>query len=361
MNKGLDKIFLGLVLALLTAGLFILSSASIGLIVKNKTPASNLILKQFFIAFFGMCLMFIFSKINYKKWRNYSIIIFFCSLVLSFLVFIPPFGFYHGGASRWIYLGPIFFQPSEILKFGFILYLSSWLSSKQSAVSSFQYGLLPFMVMIGIVAGILILQPDIGTLGIIAISSGILFFIGGGRISQIGLIMILGLSLLFLLYFISPYLRDRVSVFLNPSLDPQGIGYQLRQSLIAAGSGKVFGKGFGMSTQKFNFLPEPTTDSIFSVFGEEFGFLGSVALLALYFLFLLRGFFISKNASDSFGRFLAAGFTLLIAVQALVNISALVGLIPLTGVPLVFISQGGTSLLIILAEMGIILNISRYI
>lgn len=357
----MDKIFLSIIFALLIGGLFILSSASLGLIVKNKTPASNLILKQFFIAFFGVLVMLLFSRINYKKWMKFSVFIFIAALFLTFLVFIPPFSFFHGGAKRWISAGPVFFQPSEILKFGFILYLSSWLYAKQSNVSTLKLGLMPFLVMIGAVASLLILQPDIGTLGIIVISSGILFFIGGGKISQIGIIMILGISLLFVLYFSSHYLRDRVQVFLDPSTDPQGSGYQLNQSYIAVGSGGIFGKGFGMSTQKFNFLPEPTNDSIFSVFSEEFGFLGGVFLIMLYLMFLNRGFFIAKNAPDNFARFLTTGFILIITIQAFINISALLGLIPLTGVPLVFISQGGTSLIITLAEMGIVLNVSRYI
>lgn len=361
MSKGVDKIFLSIIFILLIAGLFVLSSASLGLIARNKIPAASLILKQFFIAFLGIVVMFLFSKINYKIWQKYSVLIFLFSLFLTFLVFLPYFGFYHGGAKRWIYIGPVFFQPSEFLKFGFILYLSSWLSAKQSNVSSFHLGFLPFLLMIGAVASLLIMQPDIGTFGIIAISAGILFFVGGGKASQIGIIILIGILFLFGLYFISPYIQDRVSVFLNPSADTQGIGYQLRQSLVAVGSGKIFGKGFGMSTQKFNFLPEPTSDSIFSVFSEEFGFIGSATLVILYFFFLLRGFYISKYVSDNFGRFLSAGFVIIITVQSFVNISALLGLIPLTGVPLVFISQGGASLITTFAEMGIVLNISRYI
>jgi len=361
MSKGIDKIFLSIIFILLIMGLFILSSASLGLIARNKIPAANLILKQFFIAFLGVAVMLIFSKINYKIWQKYSVWIFLLSLFLTVLVFLPFFGFYHGGARRWINIGPVFFQPSEFLKFGFILYLSSWLSAKQINVGSFYIGFLPFLVMIGAVASLLIMQPDIGTLGIIAISSGILFFAGGGKASQIGIIIIIGILLIFTLYFVSPYFSDRISVFLNPSVDTQGIGYQLRQSLIAVGSGKIFGKGFGMSTQKFNFLPEPTSDSIFSVFSEEFGFLGSVILVILYLFFLLRGFYISKHIPDNFGRFLTAGFVIIITIQAFINISALLGIIPLTGVPLVFISQGGSSLIMTLAEMGIVLNVSRYI
>lgn len=361
LNNGVDKLFLSIVLILLVAGLFILSSASLGLIAKNKTPTPTLIFKQFLFAVFGLCLLFVFSKIDYKKLRKWSILIFLASLILTLFVFIPPFGFSHGGARRWIYVGSFFFQPSEILKFGFILYLSAWLSSKKSNISSFQFGFLPFLAMIGIIAGVLILQPDIGTLGVIAISSGLLFFLGGGRLSQIGIIILLGVALLFLLSFFKPYLADRILVFLNPTLDPQGIGYQLNQSLIAIGSGGIFGRGFGMSVQKFNFLPEPTSDSIFSVFGEEFGFFGSIVLISLFLIFLTRGFFIAKNAPDVFGGLLTSGFVILITVEAFVNISALLGIIPLTGLPLVFISQGGTALVTTMAEVGVILNVSKHI
>lgn len=360
-NKSVDRLFLSIALILLVAGLFILSSASLGLIAKNKIPAPTLIFKQFLFAVFGICLLFIFSKIDYKKLRKASVFIFLASLILTLFVFIPYFGFSHGGAKRWIYIGSFFFQPSEILKFGFILYLSAWLSSKNQNISSFQFGFLQFLAMVGIIAVILILQPDIGTFGVIAITSGLLFFLGGGRLSQIGIIILLGVALLFLLSFLKPYLADRILVFLNPTLDLQGVGYQLNQSLIAIGSGGIFGRGFGMSAQKFNFLPEPTNDSIFSVFGEEFGFFGSVVLISLFLIFLMRGFFIAKNAPDVFGRLLAAGFVILITTEAFVNIAALLGIIPLTGVPLVFISQGGTALVMTLAEVGVILNVSRHI
>jgi len=362
-NKGVDKIFLYLACVLLIVGLFILSSASLGLLVKNKAPASNLILKQFIFALFGLFILYFISKIHYKNWKKFSVLIFFISLGLTALVFIPYLGLTHADATRWLKIGSFSFQPAEILKFGFIIYLASWLSSKKSEISSFQFGFLPFLVMVGAVALILALQPDIGTLGIITISSGLLFFLGGGRLSQIGIIILLGLSLIFLLTFLKPYfyLSDRIFVFLNPSIDPQGRGYQLNQSLIAVGSGKIFGQGFGMSSQKFNFLPEPTTDSIFSVFTEEFGFAGSLILISLFFLFFFRGFFIAGRAPDSFGALLVSGFVILIAVEVFANISAMLGLIPLTGVPLVFISQGGTALIMTLAEVGVILNVSRYI
>ncbi len=359
-DKGkTDKIFLSLVFILLILGLFILSSASLGLITRNKTPVSNSILNQFIFALFGVAILFLFSKINYQRWAKFSVVIFLLSLGLTILVF-TPFGFSHGGARRWIYLGPIFFQPSEILKFGFILYLSSWLAGKESRVSSFQFGFLPFLIITALISSILILQPDIGTLGVIIISSGILFFIGGGRLSQIGIIIILGVILIFILTFLKPYLSERIFIFLNPSFDPQGIGYQLRQSLIAIASGGIFGRGFGMSLQKFNFLPEPTSDSIFSVFAEEFGLIGCAVLIFLFLAFLWRGLFIANNSPDIFGRLLTSGFVILIITEAFVNIAALSGIIPLTGVPLVFISKGGTSLVMTLAEIGIILNVSRH-
>lgn len=358
-DRGMDKIFLSLTFILLISGFFVLSSASLGLIARSKTSASNLILNQFVFAAFGAAILFLFSRINYQKWAKFSVIIFLISLGLTMLVF-TSLGFSHGGARRWIYFSPIFFQPSEVLKFGFILYLSSWLASKESRVSSFHFGFLPFLTMTVLISAVFIMQPDIGTLGVIIISSGLLFFIGGGRLSQIGTIIIIVLILIFILSFFKPYLNERIFIFLNPSSDPQGMGYQLRQSLIAVSSGGIFGRGFGMSLQKFNFLPEPVTDSIFSVFAEEFGLIGAAVLIFLFLAFLWRGFFIANNSPDVFGRLLTSGFVILITTEAFVNIAALLGLIPLTGVPLIFISKGGTALVMTLAEIGVILNVSRH-
>lgn len=360
--KKYDNVFFGIVCALVLSGFFILFSASLGLLGRNTTGFYfNVILKQIVFGIIGIILFFIFSKIDYKKWKKFALPIFLFSFVLTLLVFAPGIGMEHGGAKRWIDLGFISFQPSEILKFGFLLYLSSWLATRKNEIKSFKLGFLPFLVIIGFIAVSLILEPDIGTLGVITITSLFLFFISGGRFSQVAIFILIGIILLFTLIMIKPYLMHRVTIFLNPSLDPQGIGYQLNQSLISIGSGGMLGRGFGMSVQKFKYLPEPIGDSIFAVVGEEFGFIGSILLIGLFLLFMYRGFYISSKAPDMFGRLLGSGIVILILVQSFINIGAMIGVLPLTGIPLLFVSQGGTALVVVLAEAGVLLNISRHI
>jgi len=361
MSNAPDKIFLGTVIVLVLAGLFILASASMGLLARGVPDFFRTISHQILLGIIlGLLLLFIASRINYKLWKKYALPFFIFTFFLTLLVFAPKIGTSIGGAKRWLNLGSFSFQPSELLKFGFLVYLSSWIVSRKSEIKSFKFGFLPFLMIIAFVGLLLILEPDIGTLGVIALVSLILFFLGGGRIAQIALLIILGLGLLALLAFLEPYRMNRILTFFNPGNDPTGISYQLRQSLIAIGSGGIFGRGFGMSVQKFNYLPEPIGDSIFAVFGEEFGFAGSALLIGLFLFFLYRGFKISLNAADDFGRLLGAGIVTLIVVEAFLNIAAMVGVVPLTGIPLIFVSKGGSALAVTLAEIGVLLNISRY-
>ena len=360
MKKGKDKIFMIIFLTIVLVGFFILFSASMGLLMRDKANFSSIVLKQLFFGAGGFVAMLIISKINYKNWQRFALPLFLFSFLLALLVFEPHIGFGYGGAKRWLNLGPITFQPSELLKLGFIAYLASWISARKNDIKSFRYGLFPFLIIVAFVGFILIAEPDIGTLGVIAITSALMFFIGGGRIAQIVLIILLGLALLCGLVFVKEHAMDRIQTFFKPSADLQGSGYQVRQSLIAVGSGGIYGRGFGMSIQKFNYLPEPIGDSIFAVFAEEFGFIGSVALLALFLLFLYRGFLIILRATDPFAKLLGAGILISIVIQSFINIGSMVGIIPLTGVPLIFVSQGGSALAIALLEIGILLNISKY-
>jgi cell division protein FtsW len=277
------------------------------------------------------------------------------------LVFEPHLGFGYGGARRWINLGPITFQPSELLKFSFIVYLASWMSARKNDIKSFRFGLLPFLVIVAFVGFVLIAEPDIGTLGVIAITSSLMFLIGGGKFSQIALMILLGLGLLYVLILVKPHAMDRVQTFLNPSTaDAQGSGYQVKQALIAVGSGGIYGRGFGMSLQKFTYLPEPIGDSVFAVFAEEFGFVGSAILVCLFLFFLFRGFLIVLRSSDPFAKLLGAGILISIVIQSFINIGSMIGIIPLTGLPLIFVSQGGSALVVALAEIGVLVNISKY-
>src|SRR3989344_5175191 len=255
-----------------------------------------------------------------------------------------------------------FFLKNQLIGVGVgaAIYLAAWLEAKQKEVSRFSTGFLPFLVMLGIVSLFFILQPDIGTLGVLAITATLLFFAGGGKLAQIGILCLIGMVGLFMIVLLQPYQRDRITTFLEPATDIQGIGYQLNQSLIAIGSGGFWGKGFGMSQQKFYYLPEPSGDSIFAVFGEEFGFIGSAILIILFLAFSWRGIRIANRAPDLFGSYLAVGITLLIVIQAFINMAAISGLIPLTGLPLSFISYGSSALVANLAAVGILMNISKY-
>lgn len=356
-----DNIFLGTVFVFLLSGFFILTSASMGLLARTAgADFSTIIFQQIIYGLIGCIGLYFFAfKIDYRLLRRFAFPLLLFGLTVSSLVFLPNVGFSHGGASRWISVGPFFFQPSEFLKLGIIVYLAAWISSKKRNIADFKTGFLPFAGILAAAGFILVLQRDMGTLGVMIISCVALFFLGGGKAKHllVGL-AIIGVAFAFLVYF-EPYRMKRITVFLDPSYDPQGAGYQLRQSLIAIGAGGIAGKGFGMSAQKFTYLPEPVSDSIFAVFAEEFGFIGGLFLLCLFLFFLYKGFSISIRAPDDFGRLLGAGIVIMIVVQSLINVAAMAGIFPLTGIPLVFVSKGGSSLIATLVEAGILLSISK--
>lgn len=357
-----DPIFKGIVATLLIAGFFILASASIGITAVMKLPSYYFILRQIATGgLVGLALFIFAAKFPYKKWKTWALAVFTGCILLTAAVWIPGLGLKVGGASRWIALGPLSLQPSEFLKFGLILYLSAWFSSRGGRVSTAREGLIPFLVIMGVASALLVLEPDIGTLGVLALSGLFLFLIAGGKFTHVLILILIGALLLGILIYLEPYRRDRLTVFLNPEHDPQGSGYQVRQALIAIGSGGIWGRGFGMSRQKFQYLPEPVGDSIFAVAAEEFGFIGATVMIFLFILLAWRGFYISRFAPDTFGKLFGSGIVVLMAMQSIINIAALSGLAPLTGIPLVFISHGGSSLAVTLLEAGILLNISKNI
>jgi cell division protein FtsW len=281
------------------------------------------------------------------------------------LVFFPVIGISAGGSSRWLNLWITSFQPSETLKIAFILYLAAWLSSylKKSGAGIQKLNkaastLVSFLAIIGIIAILLICQPDISTMGVIMISALIMYFLSGTPIlHSIGMVLAATGGLALLIKF-SSYRMKRYLVFVDPDLDPMGIGYQIKQALIAVGSGGIFGKGLGMGLQRYGFVPQTMGDSIFAIFSEETGFLGSFLLIALFLIFAWRGFVIAKNSNDEFSKLVCGGISSWIIIQAFINIGAMIGLLPLTGIPLPFISYGGSALLAELIAVGIILNIS---
>lgn len=299
--------------------------------------------------------------IYYKKLQNVSIYILIMSIAFLVLVF-TPLGIKAGGATRWINIGPISIQPAEILKLTFIIYLAAWLSNKKiKRQSSFTEGLLPFLTISSIVAGLVILQPATTTIVILMGASLIVYFVSGAKLRYILGIFLIGIVALAGLIAITPYRFNRVMDYLhNNNSDVLNSGYHRNQALISIGSGGISGVGYGQSTTKYKFLPEPIGDSIFAVIAEEFGFIGSIFVIAVFVLIFIRGILISKNSRDDFGKLVVVGFISIISIQTIINLGAISGLLPLTGVPLPFISYGGTALAIFLTMIGIIGNISKY-
>ncbi|MBU1126062.1 putative lipid II flippase FtsW, partial [Patescibacteria group bacterium] len=280
---------------------------------------------------------------------------------LLILVFIPGVGADYGTfAKSWVSIGSIAFQPAELVKLTFLIYLAAWMEKRQSELHDVHSGFVPFLAILGVICGLMLMQPDLGTLSIITAMALTVYFIAGGPLHYLLGLGVAGVVALGVAIQASPYRAERFMTFLHPELDPQGIGYQINQALLAIGSGGLFGRGYGHSLQKFQYLPEVAGDSIFAVMSEELGFLLTSIFLIGFVFFIWRGLAIADKAQDDFGKFLVVGIMAWFGFQAFINIGAMVGLLPITGVPLPFLSYGGTSLVVSLAAVGIVLNISRY-
>ncbi len=361
MHQHVDRTLLAIVITLVVVGFFIFTSASLGLLARDGASFSSVAFSQIVFGIIGGgTSLFLMSQIFYRNWRKYAFYIFVLSCTLTLMVFIPGLGMEHGGAKRWIELFGFSFQPAELLKIGFVIYMATWLSGTHKTISTFKHGTVPFGIITGVVGLVLLAQPDTDTFFLIATAGLAMFITPGGRWRDVGFMVLAALVLVAMLAFTRPYLMDRFTTFLNPEADPQGDGYQIQQSLIAVGTGGILGRGFGQSIHKFEYLPEPIGDSIFAVYAEEFGFVGSVLLIALLSVFTFRGFKIATHAKDLFGMLLVVGFMTLIVTQAFLNIAAMLSIAPLMGLPLPFISHGGTALLATLTAVGIVLNVSKY-
>ncbi len=360
MNK-IDYKFLGIFGAIVLIGLAVLASASAVEGVERFDDGYYFLKHQLVNGVLpGIVLFFIFSKIDYRLIKKVAPIALGITVFFLVLVLIPGIGVSFGGARRWINVFGLFnFQPSEIIKISFLVYLASWLSAKQSEIKKTKDIFITFVFLLGIVSMLLLMEPDLGTLSVIIAFSFIMYFIAGGKLSHIGIflgILAIGLTLMIL---IEPYRFDRFSVFLHPELDPKGIGYHVNQAMMAVGSGGIFGLGYGHSRQKYNFLPEVTSDSIFAIMAEELGLIVVIGILFLFLNFLLRGINIARSAHDDFGKLLGAGIAAWIGYQTLAHIGANIALVPLTGVPMPFFSYGGTALASLFAAIGIMANISK--
>ncbi len=311
-------------------------------------------------------------KISLNFLKKYAFWLVLFNLLTLFLVFLPKIGVKIGGASRWLGFGNLTLQPSEFLKITAILYLSAWIASRLSEAKAGDwksnakkgyhniiYIFVPFIIFLGLITTALYLQRDASTLGIITITLLALYFSAKTPLWHTLLIVAAGASSLLFMIKFEPYRLDRWLIFLHPDADPMGKGFQLRQSLISLGSGGIFGRGLGMSTQKFGFLPQAMSDSIFAIIGEELGIIGSVSLIAVFILFFWLGIKIAKKSNDRFARMTAIGIVVWITLQAFVNMASVVGIFPLAGIPLPFFSYGGSHLTVEMIGVGLLLNISK--
>lgn len=355
-----DYVFVSIVIILLVFGFVMLTSASSDLAKLRFGDSYYYLVHQLVYGLsFGAFGFFIGMFAYYRVWEKIAVFLLIINIILLLLVF-TPLGVSVKGAERWVSIGGITFQPGELIKLSFLIYLSAWLSKGKARKLSFFKGLLPFLILIGSMSALLIMEPATTTAALLFGAAMLTYFTAGARVRfLVGSAVIAALALGTII-FITPYRLERVLSFINPSRDELGASYHINQSQTAIGSGGIAGAGYGKSTTKLNLLPEPLGDSIFAVIAEELGFVGGIALIAAFLAFVWRGFDIAKHARDGFGRLLATSFISLIGLQVFVNIAAISGLIPLTGVPLPFVSYGGTALAVFLTMSGIIVNISRY-
>lgn len=359
-RKNVDQTFLFISIILIVVGFAIFSSASLALLAKENSNYSGIAFSQTILGLFmGTVFMIIISRLDFKIWKKSAFWFFLGAIVLNILVLVPSIGLEHAGAHRWIMLGPVSFQTSEILKLAFIIYFAVWCAGVKDKIRSFRWGFLPLIIIFAILAVLLLKQPDTDNLILTIFAGMAMFIVSGGQWRYLFMVVIAGILGITILAFMRPYVMQRITTFINPQADNLGASFQIQQSLIAVGSGGLFGRGFGQSVQKFTYLPEPVGDSVFAVAAEEFGFVGSVFLLVLFALFAIRGLKIASKVSNIFGRLVIVGIVIMIVSQAFVNIGAMLGVIPLSGITLPFISHGGTSLFITLIEVGIVLSVSR--
>lgn len=359
MRKS-DYVLLTLVAVLLTFGLIMLTSASGPTAIQKFGDGYHFVKKQVLIGILpGLALFFICAKLSVERLRRLAPYAFPAALALLSLGFIPGLTAEYGKGS-WITAFGYSFQPSEPAKLMLIIYFAWWLARRgEEHLKTFWNGFLPFIVTVGIVLGMMVLQSDLGTTAVIVAILFSMYIAAGAPFRHMATLTAGCLTLFLFMIKIAPYRADRLKVFMHPELDPQGVGYHVNQALLAIGTGGWFGLGLGKSRQKFQYLPEVSADSIFAIISEEMGFFISAALVFAFLYILWRGFRIAENAADDFTKYAAIGLTVWIVFQAFLNISAMLGLMPLTGVPLPFISAGGSAMISNLAAIGVLTAISR--
>jgi len=355
-----DGSLVAVLIMLLLAGLLILFSATYYTAQDRGDPLGE-VKRQLIGIALGTVAMVFTSRVPYRFWRDTWVVVgaLAISAVLLILVIIPGVGVYLNGSRRWLSVAGMSFQPSEFAKMAVVLYMATTLTYRGKKIKSLIFGIVPVLLVPGVVFLLILQQPNLSTAGSILITSLILIIIAGARWRHILMMLIGGIGVGGFYAWSAPYRRERLLSFTDPFAKMNDEGYQLAQSLIAFGSGGIFGMGLGMGRQKYAYLPYPESDFIFAIVGEDFGFVGCVAVIALFAAFMLCGMRIATRCRDKFGALLAAGITCSITVQAFLNMGVVIGILPTTGLPLPFFSSGGTSISITMAAVGILMNISR--
>lgn len=358
-SVSFDLPFLLIAIGLILFGLIMLNSASGPTGYENFHDSFYFVKHQLLFGLVpGIIGMIFFARLPYQRLKKWATPALAVSILLLLSVFIPGVGF--GTSHSWVRFGSLgSIQPAEIVKLTFLIYLAAWLEERQQHMGKVKEGLVPFLIATGLVLGLIVLQPDVGTMSVIAAMAFTVYFVAGAPLTQLAAMAASGVGIMLLLINLAPYRAARFMTFLHPELDPKGIGYHINQALLAIGSGGFFGLGYGLSRQKYAYLPEVVDDSIFAVIAEEMGFVICIAFVALFVAFVWRGTKIATQAKDPFGRFLVAGVIAWLGVQAFINVGSMLSIMPMTGVTLPFVSYGGTSLAVSMCAVGLVLSVSR--
>ena len=355
-SRRIDYFLIITVAALLIVGLMMVYSSTFDLAYKGFGDSTYFFRRQILWMVLGLGAMIVLARIEYHFWQRVAVLLMAGALLLLGMVLV--IGSTRFGGQRWLLPGGSV-QPSELCKLAVVIYIAAWLSSKGERIRQITYGLIPFSILIGLVTGLIMFQPDLSTAVLIALTGGAMFFIAGADLLQLAISLIFGGATFVFLVSQMPHSATRIAVFLDPNSDPNGVAYHIRQTLIALGCGGWTGVGLGAGRQKFGYMPAAHTDAIFAVLGEELGLIGCLVVIGLFVALAYRGFKIALEAPDAFGTVLAAGLTSSLIIQALVNIAVVTATLPYAGVPLPFISYGGSSLVVALVSVGLLLSISR--
>jgi cell division protein FtsW len=345
---------------LVITGLLAVYTSSFAVGYHEYGNTNYFVARQAVFALLGVFALIFFMRLDYNRLRAWSVPILLLAFAGLVLVLIPGIGVERNGATRWLIFGPVSVQPSEFAKLAVIVYIAAWLASRGKEIHQFSIGFVPFVLLLGIVGGLIMAEPDMGTTIIVFITASTLFFVAGAPLSHLALLIGVGSVISYGVVLQRDYQLDRLALFVNPDSDPQGGGFQIIQLLTALGSGGPLGEGWGEGRQKFFYVPGAHTDGVFAILGEELGFFGLMAVMGLFAFFIYRAALVTIRSRDKFSMLLCVGVTAWISAQTLINIGGITRTIPLTGVPLPFLSYGGSSLIMVMAAVGVLLSVSRY-